>query len=93
MTGIVNAAPLKETLLSPDEPGNTPLSSSSNLMFLAQVSEKVAAVQLQSPLNDGDLSEKLHSGFSPGSTEASLLKACSDLLLAVDPGSYSILLL
>ncbi len=66
----------------------------SKLSFLSKLLEKVVYSQLISFLNEAKLTEPLQSGFSAQhSTESALLKVFNDILLAVDSGKNTVLLL
>ncbi len=83
---------IKNTKLNPTDYANyRPISK---LPFLSKVLEKAVLIQLQSFLNNNYLFEVFQSGFREHhNTESALLKVLNYILLAVDSGDTSILVL
>ncbi len=66
----------------------------SKLPFLSKILEKILSTQLISFMNDNQIFEKFQSDFhSQHSTQTTLVQVSHDLLLAVDSGLFSVLLL
>ena len=83
---------LKKPSLSTDDLNNfRPIS---NLIFISKILEKVVASRIQSHLSSNSLSSSLQSAYRTFySTETALLKIHNDLILAMDLGEVTSLIL
>ena len=88
----VISPPLKRPNLDPESLNNyRPIS---NLPFLSKILEKIVAAQLIAYMSSNSLFEVFQSGFRRfHSTETALTKVTNDVLLAMDAGDTSMLIL